>query len=81
MNKLKIATLGFCFLTVFGCATKQGTGGLIGAGGGAVLGAIIGKMAGNTAVGAAIGGAVGAGTGAIIGHHMDKVAAEAAKVN
>jgi outer membrane protein OmpA-like peptidoglycan-associated protein len=38
-------------------------------------------MAGNTAVGAAIGGAVGAGTGAVIGHHMDKVAAEAAKVN
>lgn len=81
MNKLKIATLGFCFLTVFSCATKQGTGALIGTGGGAVLGAIIGKIAGNTAVGAAIGGAVGAGTGAIIGHHMDKVAAEAAKIN
>ena len=73
MKKLKIATLGFCFLTVFSCATKQGTGALIGTGGGAVLGAIIGKIAGNTAV--------GAGTGAIIGHHMDKVAAEAAKIN
>ncbi len=63
MNKLKIATLGFCFLTIFSCATKQGTGALIGTGGGAVLGAIIGRIAGNTAVGAAIGGAVGAGDG------------------
>ena len=38
-------------------------------------GALIG-----TGAGAAIGGAVGAGTGAIIGKHMDKVAAEAAKI-
>ena len=53
---------------------------MIGTGAGAALGAIIGKIAGNTAVGAAIGGAVGAGTGAIIGKHMDKVAAEAAKI-
>ena len=53
MKKLKIATLGLCFLTVFSCATKQGTGALIGTGGGAVLGAIIGRIAGNTAVGAA----------------------------
>ena len=52
----------------------------MGTGAGAALGAIIGKIAGNTAVGAAIGGAVGAGTGAIIGKHMDKVAAEAAKI-
>ena len=81
MKKLKVMTLSMCFLTVFGCSTKQGTGALIGAGGGAALGAIIGKIAGNTGVGAAIGGAVGAGTGAIIGHHMDKVAKEtAAKV-
>jgi len=66
-----------CLLLVFGCQTKQGTGALIGTGGGAALGAIIGKIAGNTAVGAAIGGAVGAGAGAIIGRHMDKVAEEA----
>ena len=79
MKRFKIFTLAMCLLTVFSCQTKQGTGALIGTGGGAVLGAIIGKIAGNTAVGAAIGGAVGAGTGAIIGHHMDKVAKEAAE--
>ena len=79
MKRFKIFTLAMCLLTVFSCQTKQGTGALIGTGGGAVLGAIIGKIAGNTAVGAAIGGAVGAGTGAIIGHHMAKVAKEAAE--
>lgn len=78
MKKMKLMTLGLCLLTVVGCGTKQGTGALIGTGGGAALGAIIGKIAGNTAVGAAIGGAVGAGAGAIIGRHMDKVAQETA---
>ena len=78
MRKIKVMTLSMCLLAIFSCQTKQGTGALIGTGGGAVLGAIIGKIAGNTAVGAAIGGAVGAGAGAIIGKHMDKVAAEAA---
>ena len=73
-------TAGLCVLAVCSCSTKTGTGALIGTGAGAALGAIIGKIAGNTAVGAAIGGAVGAGTGAIIGKHMDKVAAEAAKI-
>ncbi len=81
MNKVKIATFGVCMATlVTGCSTKQGTGSLIGAGGGAVVGAIIGKLAGNTAVGAAIGGAVGTATGAIIGKHMDKVAEQARQV-
>lgn len=77
MNKIKGMTLAMGMLAVVGCSTKQGTGSLIGAGGGAIIGGIIGKIAGNTAVGAAIGGAVGAGTGAIIGHHMDKVAEQA----
>jgi len=80
MKKFKVMTLAMCLLTIFSCQTKQGTGALIGTGGGAVLGAIIGKIAGNTAVGAAIGGAVGAGTGAIIGRHMDKVAEQAKAV-
>lgn len=80
MKKMKLMTLGMCLALVVSCQTKQGTGALIGTGGGAVLGAIIGKIAGNTAVGAAIGGAVGAGAGAIIGKKMDKVAAEAAKI-
>lgn len=78
MKKYKVMTLGMCMLVVCSCATKQGTGALIGAGGGALLGGIIGKIAGNTAVGAAIGTAVGTGAGAIIGRHMDKVAAETA---
>lgn len=80
MKNLKMMTTGLCVLAVCSCSTKTGTGALIGTGAGAALGAIIGKIAGNTAVGAAIGGAVGAGTGAIIGKHMDKVAAEAAKI-
>ena len=74
MKNLKMMTAGLCVLAVCSCSTKTGTGA------GAALGAITGKIAGNTAVGAAIGGAVGAGTGAIIGKHMDKVAAEAAKI-
>lgn len=80
MNKVTGITLAMGMLAVVSCGTNQGTGALIGAGGGAIVGGIIGKLAGNTAVGAAIGGAVGAGTGAIIGKHMDKVAAEAAKI-
>ena len=72
MKSLKMATMGLCVLSVCSCSTKQGTGALIGAGGGGVLGAIVGKIAGNTAV--------GAGAGALIGRHMDKVAAQAAQV-
>lgn len=77
MNKLKVSTVAMCAVLVVGCGTKQGTGSLIGAGGGALIGGIIGKFAGNTIVGAAIGSAVGAGTGALIGRHMDKVAEQA----
>ena len=80
MNKVKGMTLAMGMLAVVSCSTKQGTGSLIGAGGGALVGGIIGKLSGNTAVGAAIGGAVGAGAGAIIGHHMDKVAEQAKQI-
>ena len=80
MNKVKGMTLAMGMLAVVSCSTKQGTGSLIGAGGGALVGGIIGKLAGNTAVGAAIGGAVGAGAGAIIGNHMDKVAEQAKQI-
>lgn len=80
MNKVKGMTLAMGMLAVVSCSTKQGTGSLIGAGGGALIGGIIGKLAGNTAVGAAVGGAVGAGAGAIIGHHMDKVAEQAKQI-
>lgn len=86
MRKLQLFTVGLAFVTVIGgvasCQTKQGTGTLAGAGGGAVLGGIIGNIIGKdskaTAIGAVIGSAVGAGAGTLIGRHMDKVAAEAA---
>ena len=83
MKKFKVFTFGLCVaLMMSGCQTKTGTGAGIGAGGGAVLGGILGQVIGHntksTMIGAAIGAAVGAGTGAIIGHRMDKVAAEAA---
>ena len=87
MKNVKTATLGMCFLTVASCvsitscSTKQGTGTLIGAGGGGALGAVIGGIIGGgkgAAIGAAVGGTVGAGAGTLIGRHMDKVAAEAA---
>lgn len=56
--------------------TKTQKGTAIGAGAGGVVGAFIGKAAGNTALGAVIGGAVGGTAGALIGHNMDKQAAE-----
>lgn len=89
MKNVKTVALGMCMLTVVSgftftsCSTKQGTGTLLGAGGGAALGSIIGAIAGHgkgAAIGAAIGGAVGAGAGTLIGRHMDKVAAQAAQV-
>lgn len=64
------------------CATKQGTGTLIGAGGGGALGAGIGALAGG-GKGAVIGGAIGAGAGAVggnlIGKYMDKQEADLKK--
>jgi len=80
--KIKIATLGISLATASilfsGCSsfTKTEKGAAIGAGGGGVIGAFIGKAAGNTALGAIIGGAVGGTAGALIGHKMDKQAAE-----
>lgn len=68
-----------------GCSNMNKTtkGGLIGGGSGAVVGALIGGIAGRgtgAAIGAAVGAAVGAGAGVLIGHKMDKKAAEAAKI-
>lgn len=81
----KTLSLILCaMLMLSGCGTTNmnntAKGGLIGAGGGALLGAIVGKIAGNTAVGAAIGTAVGAGTGAVIGRRMDKAAEAASEI-
>ncbi len=89
MKNAKSIALGMCMLTLVGgtsltsCATKQGTGTLVGGGAGAALGSVIGGILGHgkgAAVGAAIGGAVGSGAGALIGHHMDKVAEQARQV-
>ena len=80
--KIKVATWGISLATASilfsGCSsfTKTEKGAAIGAGGGAVLGGFIGRAAGNTALGAIIGGAVGGTAGAVIGHKMDKQAAE-----
>lgn len=58
---------------------KTTKGGIIGAGGGAVIGGIVGNKLGNTAAGAIIGAAVGGATGAVIGRRMDKQAEELEK--
>lgn len=58
---------------------KTTKGGIIGAGGGAVLGGLIGNRLGNTAAGAIVGAAVGGATGAVIGRRMDKQAEELEK--
>jgi outer membrane protein OmpA-like peptidoglycan-associated protein len=64
------------FLLLAACATKAGTGAIIGTAGGAVVGGVIGKVAGSTAKGAIIGAVIGGAAGAIIGSRMDKQAKE-----
>ncbi|MBF9141966.1 OmpA family protein [Hymenobacter sp. BT439] len=59
--------------------SKTTKGGLLGAGGGAVIGGVVGGLLGGgkgTAIGAIVGAAAGGTTGAIIGRKMDKAAAE-----
>jgi outer membrane protein OmpA-like peptidoglycan-associated protein len=79
--KSGILAMVFCLgAAMTGCGTSSAVqGGAIGAGGGGIIGGLIGKAAGNTALGAIIGAAVGGTTGAIIGHNMDKRAAELKK--
>lgn len=84
MNIIKSKIIAFGFLLLIatvilsGCSsfTKTEKGAAIGAAGGGAVGAFIGKAAGNTALGALIGGAVGGTAGGLIGHKMDKQAAE-----
>ena len=84
MKKSNLIAYVMCALMVVGCQTNAGTGGLLGAGGGAVLGGIVGQLIGkntkSTVIGAAVGTAVGATAGTLIGKHMDKVKAKAAAV-
>ena len=84
MKKSNLIAYVMCALMVVGCQTNAGTGGLLGASGGAVLGGIVGQLIGkntkSTVIGAAVGTAVGATAGTLIGKHMDKVKAKAAAV-
>ena len=60
-----------------GCnATKSQKGAAIGGTAGAIGGTIIGKAAGNKTLGTILGAVIGGSAGAIIGHNMDKQAAE-----
>ena len=83
MKKIKvslIALLGVAII-ISSCKSLNKTqkGAAIGTAGGAAVGGVIGKASGNTALGAIIGAVVGGSAGAIIGHHMDKQAAEIKK--
>jgi outer membrane protein OmpA-like peptidoglycan-associated protein len=84
MKKLRLtATILLVAGAATACATKAGTGALIGGGSGAAVGAGIGALAGGgkgALVGGAVGAGVGAGAGAVIGHYMDKQEAELKKV-
>jgi outer membrane protein OmpA-like peptidoglycan-associated protein len=80
MNNTRIAIFLCCILFLAGCAetgtmTKSQQGGLIGAGGGAVVGAILGQAIGHdtksTLIGAALGAAVGGAGGYGVGKMMD----------
>ena len=71
-------TLATASMLLQGCSsfTKTEKGAAIGTAGGGIIGALIGRAAGNTAIGALVGGAVGGTAGGLIGHKMDKQAAE-----
>ena len=74
-RSILLATLLGVSLSAQGCASRSGTGALIGAGAGgaagAGIGAAISKDAKGAAIGAIIGAAVGGATGAVIGKVMD----------
>jgi outer membrane protein OmpA-like peptidoglycan-associated protein len=79
MNRATLLFLSGTLLVASGtgCSWNNAAkGGAIGGAAGGAAGGAIGSQSGNTAVGAIIGAAVGGATGAIIGHEMDKRAAE-----
>ncbi len=73
-----VAAFAAAVVALNACASlnNKEKGGLIGATGGAVVGGAIGKANGSTAKGAILGAVVGGAAGMIIGHQMDKQAAE-----
>lgn len=74
-----VAVFTLAAVAASACATRERTGAIVGAAGGAVAGGLIGKAAGSTAKGAIIGAAVGGAAGAVIGARMDRQAAELAR--
>ena len=72
------AVFAAAFVAFSACASlnNKEKGGIIGATGGAVVGGAIGNANGSTAKGAILGAVVGGAAGMIIGHQMDKQAAE-----
>ena len=72
------AALAAAVVALNACASlnNKEKGGIIGATGGAVVGGAIGNANGSTAKGAILGAVVGGAAGMIIGHQMDKQAAE-----
>src|SRR4249919_86279 len=72
------ATVAAALVALNACASlnNKEKGGIIGATGGAVIGGAIGNANGSTAKGAIIGATIGGAAGMIIGHQMDKQAAE-----
>ena len=68
-------------IVLSGCKTMSKTtkGAAVGTAAGGAMGAVIGKATGNTALGTIIGATVGGAAGAVIGHEMDKQAAEIEK--
>jgi outer membrane protein OmpA-like peptidoglycan-associated protein len=75
MRTTLMIALTLTAFSVTGCATKKGTGALIGGAAGAAAGAGVGALAGGkkgAVIGGVVGAAAGAGTGALIGHYMDK---------
>jgi outer membrane protein OmpA-like peptidoglycan-associated protein len=80
MRKLSVLLL-VIVMALYSCSSVNKTtkGAAIGTAGGAILGGVIGSLTGHVGMGALIGAAVGGGAGAIIGHKMDKQAAEIQK--
>jgi uncharacterized protein YcfJ len=56
----------------FGCASKTGTGAVVGAAGGALVGGALGSAKGNAGKGAVAGALVGGIGGALVGNSMDQ---------
>src|SRR5690606_32361271 len=64
----RLAILGWLLVMALGaCATRTGTGALVGGGAGAVAGAVIGGDEG-----AILGGLLGAALGAGVGYHLER---------